>query len=48
VQHAAHLLRRQIDRRIAAVGDDQTVAVAVAFDAAVEFTQQCNTGVRRA
>jgi hypothetical protein len=45
VQHAAHFLGRQVDRRIAAVRNDEAVAVAVAFYAAFEFAQQGSTVV---
>jgi len=40
VQHGAHLLLSEIDGRGAFVGDDETVTVAVAFDAAFDFSEQ--------
>ena len=48
VQHAAHLLRRQVDGRIAVVGDDKTVAVAMTFDTAIGFAAQGGAGGCRA
>jgi hypothetical protein len=40
VQHAAHLLRRQIDGGVAVVGHDKTVAVAMPFNPAFELAHQ--------
>jgi hypothetical protein len=40
VQHRAHLLRRQIHAGFTVVADDEAVAVTMAFDAPLEFTQQ--------
>ena len=48
VQHAAHLLRRQVDGGLALVGKHETVAVAMALDAAVQFARQGGAGSRRA
>jgi hypothetical protein len=42
VQHRTHLLRRQVDRRLAVVGNDEAVAVAVTFDAAFDLAEQCD------
>jgi aryl-alcohol dehydrogenase-like predicted oxidoreductase len=40
VQHRAHLLWRQIDRRLAVVAAHETVPVLVAFDLAFDLAQQ--------
>ena len=45
VQDAAHLLRCEVDGGVAVVGNDQAVAVAVAFNAAFEFAHQGGAGV---
>jgi hypothetical protein len=45
VQHRAHFLRREIHGRLAVVADDETMAVAVPFDAAFDFAQQGGASV---
>ncbi len=40
VQHRAHFLRRQVNRRLAVVAAHETVPVLVAFDHALDFAQQ--------
>ena len=44
VQHGAHLLRRQVDRRLRVVATHEAVAVAVALDRALDFAQQRGAG----
>jgi hypothetical protein len=48
VQHRAHLLRRQIDRRLAVVAAHEAVAVDVAFDNSLDLAQQPRAGGRQA
>ena len=40
VQHRAHFLRRQVDRRLAVVAAHEAVPVLVAFDLAFDFAEQ--------
>ena len=48
VQHRAHLLLREIDRRFTVVAHDEAVAIAMAFDAAFGLAQQSGCRQRRA
>jgi hypothetical protein len=40
VHDAAHFLRREVDGGLARVGDDEAVAVAVAFDPSFDLAEQ--------